>query len=180
MAKHVQDIDKGFKAFQKFLEDARNVPIVKIGVLGTPENLTKDEGDGYNQVQIAAVNEYGTKNQNEAKGLVIPPRSFIGSTMDEKKRAIGATSIQMQKKLFLGELKLSQALGLMGKEIKNLIQGKITSLRTPPNKPSTIKKKGSSNPLIDNEDLRKSISYEVDQGSLSDELTSVIAGVTRS
>lgn len=37
----------------------------------------------------------------------------------------------------------------------------ITDLKDPPNAPSTIRKKGSSNPLIDTGNLRQSVTYSV-------------------
>jgi hypothetical protein len=42
------------------------------------------------------------------------------------------------------------------------IQGEITSLSTPPNAPSTIRRKGSSNPLIDSGEMRGAVTYKVD------------------
>ena len=41
------------------------------------------------------------------------------------------------------------------------VQKYMTELRTPPNAPSTIKKKGSSNPLIDSGALRQSVTYKI-------------------
>jgi len=177
MSKYVQDIDKGFRAFQKFLKDAQDPGIVEIGVLDTPFNNAPAFNDGpganadaYSVVQYASVNEYGTKDGR------IPARSFIGSTVDEKKRSISAKSVWMQRKLFLGQITLSQALGLMGEHIRNLVDDKIVNLRSPPNKPSTIKKKGSSNPLIDTGRLRQSISYQVKNGGMTDAQAADIAG----
>lgn len=42
----------------------------------------------------------------------------------------------------------------------------MTDLKTPPNAPSTIKKKGSSNPLIDSGAMRQSVDYNVGGGSM--------------
>ena len=41
------------------------------------------------------------------------------------------------------------------------VQKYVTELDTPPNAPSTIRQKGSSNPLINTGALRQSITYEV-------------------
>ena len=41
------------------------------------------------------------------------------------------------------------------------VQQYMTDLRTPPNAPSTIAKKGSSNPLIDSGMMRQSVTYSV-------------------
>jgi phage gpG-like protein len=161
MAKHVTDKDMGFKDFMKFLKDAEDGPIVKVGVLGTPENIAPDT-DGISLVGYASVNEFGTDKAGKNKNVTIPERSFIRSTVDEKKRSIASKSAHMQRRLFTGKSSIEQALGLMGEHIQNHIQDKIINLKDPPNKPSTIKKKGSSNPLVDTGRLKNSISYEVD------------------
>ena len=41
------------------------------------------------------------------------------------------------------------------------IQKEITNLKEPPNSPATIAKKGSSNPLIDSGDMRKSVKWKL-------------------
>ena len=45
------------------------------------------------------------------------------------------------------------------------VQQYMTDLKTPPNAPSTIAKKGSSNPLIDSGAMRQSVTYVVQQGN---------------
>ena len=44
----------------------------------------------------------------------------------------------------------------------------MTELSSPPNAASTIRKKGSSNPLIDSGQMRSSVNYKVDSGDLSE------------
>lgn len=56
---------------------------------------------------------------------------------------------------------LSTALERVGVVAVGMVQKYITELRTPPNAPSTIKAKGSSNPLIDSGALRQSVTYKV-------------------
>lgn len=52
-----------------------------------------------------------------------------------------------------------EKLGLMG---QGDIQEEITNLSSPPNAPSTIRQKGSSNPLIDTGQMRGSVTYKVE------------------
>lgn len=56
---------------------------------------------------------------------------------------------------------IKQALERVGVVAVGMVQKYMTELRTPPNAPSTIKAKGSSNPLIDSGALRQSVTYKV-------------------
>ena len=56
---------------------------------------------------------------------------------------------------------LDMALNKIGVVAVGLVQKYMTELRTPPNAASTIKKKGSSNPLIDSGALRQSVTYKI-------------------
>jgi len=58
-------------------------------------------------------------------------------------------------------LKLLNVLGL---QVVGQIQQRITSLREPPNKPSTIRRKKTDNPLIDTGFLRSSTTFELRRG----------------
>lgn len=54
-----------------------------------------------------------------------------------------------------------RALGVIGIEAQGLIQESITSLSSPPNAASTIRQKGSSNPLIETGQMRQSVTWRV-------------------
>ena len=56
---------------------------------------------------------------------------------------------------------LDKALEQIGVVAVGMVQKYMTDLKTPPNAPSTIKAKGSSNPLIDSGALRQSVTYKV-------------------
>lgn len=102
---------------------------------------------------IGYIQEFGTEH--------IPERSFIRSTIKEKRKEI----IALQKKLLIkirkGELDNKKALQLLGEFTADLMKQKIVSLKSPPNTEQTIKRKGSSNPLVDTGQLKNSITYEV-------------------
>lgn len=93
--------------------------------------------------------------------IEIPMRSFIRSTVDEKQGDYHAIATRLMGRIIRGELTKFDALSLMGQQIEKDIKRKITTLKYPPNAPSTIKKKGSSNPLIDTGHMRSSIRYVV-------------------
>ncbi|MFN3506212.1 MAG: hypothetical protein ACK4ZU_01965 [Allorhizobium sp.] len=54
-----------------------------------------------------------------------------------------------------------QVLRKLGIKAQGDIQEEITSLQSPPNAPSTIAQKGSSNPLIETGELRASVAFKV-------------------
>lgn len=56
-----------------------------------------------------------------------------------------------------------QIMARVGLEAEGAIKQYITDLDTPPNKPSTIKRKGSSNPLIDTGNMRASVTSTVER-----------------
>lgn len=56
---------------------------------------------------------------------------------------------------------LKTALERVGVVAASKVQLFMTQLKSPPNAPSTIKKKGSSNPLIDSGALRQSVTFKV-------------------
>lgn len=59
---------------------------------------------------------------------------------------------------------LDTALEIIGQIAVGKVQVYITELQDPPNAPSTIAQKGSSNPLIDTGAMRQSVTYSIMQG----------------
>lgn len=146
----VIDKDLGYDKWLKQMKAISNKPFTKIGILGDGE---KGE-DGATVLEYGSYNEFGTKD--------IPERSYIRSTIDERKRRIFGKAFNLQESIFLGKMSMEKALGIMGTLIKGNIVQKIVDLRSPANADSTVQAKGSSNPLIDSGRLRQSIDYEVE------------------
>ncbi len=114
-------------------------------------------------VTYAAANEFGvpgpTKN---GKRWRVPPRSFLRSTVREKRRVYARLMRDaVSRAVGRREEDVEREFGLIGVRAVRDVQLKITQLRIPPNAPSTIRRKGSSNPLIDTGRLRQSITYEL-------------------
>ena len=104
---------------------------------------------------IGFAHEFGTST--------IPERSFMRSTIKEKKKEIVDLQKKLLKKVQSGEMDINKALGLVGAFAAGLISQKIVSIKSPPNSAATIKKKGSSNPLVDTGQLKNSITWEVNR-----------------
>ena len=100
------------------------------------------------------VTEVARKND---QGIRVPKRSFMIPAGD---KAANKT-INITVNSIAGSMDESQALSRAGIMFKNAIQREITNLKEPPNALSTILKKGSSNPLIDSGDMRKSVKWKL-------------------
>ncbi len=117
---------------------------------------------------IAAFNEFGTANS--------PERSFIRSTYDEKEEDIFAFMKDQYERTITSGQRFGPFLSRptetlfrrpklfydrLGVYTADLIKEKIRDLSTPPNAPSTIRIKGSSNPLIHNGQMLASVTHSV-------------------
>lgn len=91
----------------------------------------------------------------------MPERSFIRSTAEEKKEEVFDMTKQLGKLIVNGTISPKQAMSLLGEMYKGFIQVKITTLDSPPNSPETIKRKGTSNPLIQTELMRKTVAWKL-------------------
>lgn len=147
MSKFVEDKDLGFKALMDDAKKLANEPFVKVGVLGK---------SGSELATYAGANEFGTRDGR------IPERSFIRSTMDQNRFALFQQANRYLNQIASGSMDLKTALGLLGEFIRGQIVSKITTLQDPPNAPSTIARKGSANPLIDEGRMRQAIAWEVE------------------
>lgn len=114
----------------------------------------KTEDDGTDLVDVAVWNEVGTEN--------IPARPFMRQSADGNKNAIEKMCKAQLQKVAQGET-AEQALNAIGVTQKDLIQDTITKSKSwaEANAESTIKKKGSDVPLIDESHLLQSVNYVI-------------------
>ena len=113
--------------------------------------------DGTPVTNVAAYNEFGTR---KADGRVhTPTRPFFRNALPELERNMRSTLKSAVDPITLSvSPQLADVVGLQSAAI---VQDSIVQLRTPPNAPSTIEAKGSSNPLIDSGFMRLSTTYRV-------------------
>jgi hypothetical protein len=141
----VVDLDHGFNAILENLEETAKRQIL-IGIQeGSKTHLdAKKERirePGISIAQYAAANEFGTDN--------IPERSFVRSTFDQRLNDIMEITIGQLGLVIDREISLDVAYNRIGLAVTGMVQQKIREIRSPPNSPITIEKKGSSKPLID-------------------------------
>lgn len=126
---------------------------VKVGI--TSEK-NKAVGANFNLAGKAAVHEFGSPSQG------IPERSYLRATMTEKSQEIADNMInRIYSYIEAGRIIDDNYFRIIGNDVSNLVKQKIVSGNFTPLKASTIKRKGSSKPLIDTDELRGSISYEI-------------------
>jgi len=93
--------------------------------------------------------------------ITIPARPYLRSTMDENQDRYFAISKKLVGQIVSGEQTKGGALEIMGQLIEGDIKRKIITLRSPPNKAATIRRKGSDNPLVNTGLLGGSIRFIV-------------------
>lgn len=145
-------IGRGIKGISSLLSGPN---LVKVG-------FPAGESDSDN-IQKAIWNEFGT-----SRG--IPERPFMRNTMRQKRTeyraAMKAAAATIIEQAALGESVAKEkrkALKKLGIKAQGDIQAEITALRTPPNAPSTIRQKGSSNPLINSGEMRAAVTFKVEE-----------------
>jgi hypothetical protein len=102
--------------------------------------------DGTNIAQIAFWNEFGVPKDD---GTRIPERSFLRAWVDKNKAKIDKFKLVLLRKIIDRQIDAKKAIKLLGEFATGEIKKFIVALKDPPNAPSTIAAKGSSNPLID-------------------------------
>lgn len=129
--------------------------------------------DGAPMLVIAAANEFGAKipkrqarfgnldDENPGGWVIIPERSYLRAWFDENVDALQATMEHLIGQVVEGKISGRAALETIGGYVATHVQAYMVDLKTPPNAPSTIRRKGSSNPLIDTGQLKDSITWKV-------------------
>lgn len=144
---------KGFEALRKGLNKNQ---YVKVGVFQAYKAARKD--DEISNPELAIIQEFGSVSQN------IPPRSFVRMPIQEKQKEILAFAADKKQADLLMAGDKKKALKNLGVFAEGIIQRAFDTGgfgKWAPNKPSTIRQKGSSKPLIDTSELRRAVTSKV-------------------
>lgn len=129
---------------------------VFVGFLRSSGEYKQKQGkDAMTVAQVAAIHEFGSKDGT------IPERSFMRSALSQGKNKIEKLAAKLTGQVTDGAMDEQEALGVLGEFVKGLMKTKITDGLSPPLKAATIKRKGSSTPLIDTAQLINSIDWSV-------------------
>ncbi len=104
---------------------------------------------------VAAANEYGTK--------YIPERSFLRRTFAENVKETAAMIAKATKAAHSLKVPADRVLNVLGEWAAIQVKKRITTGDPipPPNAPATIKRKGSSRPLVDTGRMVGAITYRI-------------------
>lgn len=105
--------------------------------------------DGTSVIMVGTVHEFGSPSRG------IPQRSFLRSTVVEKRRTYKGMAFELGRKILMGKLTVSKALNIIGLTVQTDVREKITDI----SEPALVSREG--NPLVDTGHLRQSIVYEV-------------------
>lgn len=142
-----KDIDKGWANIKHQINEFQSHTL-KVGIQRGTESTEDDQ----------PVANYAYKNEF---GIGVPQRSFMRSTIDENQANYKALTEKLLSDVLDNQRTAYNAIGTLGEKVRGDISQKIVRLRTPPNSPITIMRKGSSNPLIDSGQMRQSIQWVV-------------------
>jgi hypothetical protein len=156
MSVEIKYTDMGLADMLKRLEELRaEDAYVKFGWV--EKNAMRADGRLSN-ADVAAINEFGTDDGR------VPPRPTLRPSMDEHKSEYVEGLKWLTEGVLYGTRTYRMALNFIGKlAVKNL-KAKIRSHVPPPNKESTIRKKGHGKTLIDTHQMLDSVSYHTNNG----------------
>lgn len=120
--------------------------------VGVPDGKN-EAGTNIPLTLIAAAHEFGLGN--------LPERPFLASGLKAGRDQLRKQSYESLKKVVESKIGAGKALQLLGLKGAALVKQYIRNGNFAPLKPETIKRKGSSKPLIDTGNLVQSITSEV-------------------
>lgn len=108
--------------------------------------------DGTSMAEVAAYNEFGSSDT--------PARPFMKQSFEKREKGLQAACDQVNTALSNGGT-AEQALNQLGVIAKGMVQDEIVTGKFSPNAQSTIRQKGSAQPLIDTGTMRQSVNFVV-------------------
>jgi hypothetical protein len=141
-------IDRGWMKIKSDIQELQGQG-VKVGL-----RSSAGSHDGVLIADIGIYNEFGTSR--------IPARPFMRRTADQSRQFLAPFVSGLTKRMIEHKLSVSQVMNQLGLFYQDKIRNTIRSSPTwaVPNAPSTIKKKGSSVPLIDTGAMLGAVDYE--------------------
>ena len=141
------------------------LPKVKVGIIGSKGAVQRatESGETLTNAQIGFIQEFGRlqgKPRIPARSFIVMPlKLYFGDFLKDRK---SITKEEFEKAIRSGKAdKFAQKLGIIAEEVIQTAFETEGFGNWDPNSPVTVAKKGSSKPLIDTGELRRSISSEV-------------------
>lgn len=138
--------DHGFKKLMSYLNSLKGLDMT-VG-------LHSEDADGA-VMEAAELNEFGSP------GGMIPARPAITGWADDNREAVVGDMKEQMRLSYRARKDPLQRIAQLANKCAGEVQANIASGIDPPNAESTIQKKGSSTPLIDDGVFRSSIAGKV-------------------
>lgn len=151
----VKDIDRGWDRIKRELGHNRGKAHVAVGILAKDAARTTGDAAYIDNPTLGAIHEFGSSDGH------IPERSFIRATVDANVDKYRRLMSRLLSRVVMGYLEDRKVLSILGARIRADIVNRINAGIEPKLADSTADKKGSSKPLIDTGNLKRSINYEV-------------------
>lgn len=142
-----------FVAYRKNLDKFKD-SIVVAGITASSGNKKHDDSD-LSILEIGLVHEYGVPEKG------IPRRSFIREPMQNNIKVIAKLIETLHDSVSENSMTAETALNRIGIKAQNIMKESFINNDWKANSDLTVKRKGSSTPLIDKRQLRQSITFEV-------------------
>jgi len=160
----VIDTDHGAKAMLERLRALKaSTALVRVGVLADAAKDPPKDKNGkvgkppkYTLLEVAAVHEFGAPAAN------IPQRSFIRAPVDTHAEDIKRLQGVLFEHVVEGKITESAALDQIGAKVASWCQEAIDNGIEPALADATVKRKGSSKPLVNTGQLKSSITWKVE------------------
>ena len=143
-----------FVAYEKNLQQFKD-SVVKAGILA--KDGSQNHSEGITVFQIGMIHEFGVPEKN------IPRRSFIRVPIENNIKEITKLIENNHRLVSENAMSAKVALDRIGIKAQNTIKESFRKNDWKPNSRATIKRKGSSRPLIDTGQLVGSISFIVEK-----------------
>lgn len=121
----------------------------KFALVGIHESAGMAASGEFSMATLGAVQHFGNED--------IPARPWLDVGVEQGTKEY----LDIIEEGIADGLTQDQILNQVGAAAAGYVQQYITDLKSPPNAPSTIKKKGSDNPLIDTGAMRSSVTWTV-------------------
>lgn len=123
------------------------------GKLNNPHYEGEDGKPGPSIIDVAIWNNFG---------IGVPRRDFMTPASKEWKKFFDQVVETMKDEIIQGTIDIDNFLNMVGQQGAEYISEAIIKLKTPPNSPETIKRKGGkNNPLVDSGDMAKAPVHEI-------------------
>ncbi len=150
----VRETDKQLQAVQKSIKELKKIDVL----VGIPQEEAGREQNDITNAELLYIHTNGSPANN------IPPRPVVEPAIQDSKEEIGTLLKEAILKALEGDTGGAMAgMERAGTQGENAVKGWFTNPKNnwAENAESTKKRKGSSKPLIDTGQLRKSITHVV-------------------